>query len=190
MPEINLTFERAVTKAMDYEVGAFNAADPETIQGLINTPAQRKKVGYVNDPDDAGGETKYGVAHSGNPYINIKTLDWAHAKQIYFERYWIAGGCDLLLSRIGILHFDGCTNHGIERASKFLQEVVGSQPDGHVGIITASKITAENEISICNKVCDRRKKFYQDIVAAKPVQVKYLKGWLRRIDEMCKFVAK
>ena len=30
--------------------------------------------GYVNDPDDAGGETKYGIAKRWYPSVDIKNL--------------------------------------------------------------------------------------------------------------------
>lgn len=190
MPTYTQAFEQAVIHAMSYEVGPFNPNDPETIAGLIGTPAQRKKVGYVNDPLDAGGETKYGVAKSGNPTVNIAALNWAQAKDIYFNKYWIAGGCHLLGDKLAILHFDGCVNHGIGRAGKFLQEVVGAVQDGQVGPGTAAKANALVQVQVINKLCDRREAFYRSIVANNPAQVRFLNGWLRRITEMRAFVLK
>lgn len=186
MPDYTPAFERAVAHAMIYEVGGwFNANDKETRAGLIATPPQRKKVGYVNDPDDTGGETKFGVAKNANTDLNITGLTWDQAKARYFEKYWLAGGCHLLSPRTAILHFDGCVNHGIGRASKFLQEIVGATPiDGQVGPGTARKANAMNEFDVCRMLADRREKFYRDIVANKPSQAKFLGGWLRRINEM------
>jgi len=182
-------FERAVAHAMIYEVGAhFNPADKDTIAGLIDTRERRKKSGYVNDPVDAGGETKYGVAKSGNPKTDITNLTWAEAKQIYFDKYWIAGGCHLLEPRTAILHFDGCVNHGVGRASKFLQEVIGAGQDGQVGPNTAKLANAMNERDVCRLLANRREKFYRDIVAARPSQARFINGWMRRINEMRDFV--
>lgn len=182
-------FERAVAHAMIYEVGGwFNANDKETQLGLIQTKEQRRKVGYVNDPDDAGGETKFGVAKNANPDLNITALTWSKAKQRYFERYWMGGGCHLLPQRVALLHFDGCINHGISRASKFLQEVVGTTVDGSVGPGTAKAVSKMNEFDVCRLLCDRREKFYRSIVASNPSQGKFLNGWLRRINEMRDFV--
>ena len=190
MPDYTPAFERAVAHAMIYEVGGwFNANDKETRAGLIETPPQRKKVGYVNDPDDSGGETKFGVAKNANDDLNITGLTWDQAKARYFEKYWLAGGCHLLSPRVAILHFDGCVNHGIGRASKFLQEIVGATPiDGQVGPGTARKANAMNEFDVCRMLADRREKFYRDIVANKPSQAKFIGGWLRRINEMRDFV--
>jgi len=190
MSDFTPAFERAVAHAMIYEVGNwFNANDRETQLGLIQTPSQRRKVGYVNDPDDAGGETKFGVAKNANKDLNIAGLTWAQAKQRYYDRYWVAGGCHLLPPRVAILHFDGCINHGVGRASRFLQEVVGAKPvDGVVGPGTTRMVLKMNEFDVCRLLCDRRTKFYRDIVAAKPSQAKFLNGWLRRINEMRDFV--
>lgn len=190
MSKFTPAFERAVAHAMIYEVGGwFDPNDKETKLGLIGTRAQRRKVGYVNDPDDAGGETKYGVAKNANKDLDITSLTWEQAKQCYFDKYWIAGGCDRLPPRVAILHFDGCVNHGVGRASKFLQEVVGAKPvDGAVGPGTAKAVSAMNELDVCRLLCDRREKFYKAIVASKPSQAKFLNGWLRRINEIRDFV--
>jgi len=178
-------FEDAVNHAMLYEVGgSWDLDAPGTREGLIDTEEHRKNCGYVNDPDDAGGETKYGVAKNANPDVDISNLDWEGAKAIYYDHYWLAGHCDLLNSRVAVLHFDGCVNHGIGRANTFLQKAVGVDADGVIGKITIAAVNADDPFYLCNLICDQRAKFYQDIVNAKPSQAKYLRGWLRRINEM------
>ncbi len=181
-------FERAVDHAMLYEVGGFWSLTPEVEQGLIDTSAQRRAVGYVNDPLDRGGETKFGVAVNANPDLNVKRLTWAGAKAVYYDRYWVAGGCEKLPPRLAVLHFDGCVNHGVGRAKKFLQRAVGAEADGIIGAKTLAAIVAQDPLWICNKVCDLREQFYEDIVESKPAQARFLKGWLRRIYEMRAFV--
>lgn len=181
-------FEAAVDHAMLYEVGGFWKLTPEVQAGLCETPAQKKATGYVNDPDDAGGETKYGVAKNANPDLDIVSMDWEDAKAVYYKRYWLAGSCDQMPSRLAVLHFDGCVNHGIKKASMFLQRAVGTSPDGEIGPATLAKVAAVDELQTCNTVCDFREQFYRDIVANKPTQSKYLNGWLRRINEMRTFV--
>ena len=39
--------------------------------------------GYVNDPRDSGGETKYGIAKKFYPNLDIKNLTVEQAKAIY-----------------------------------------------------------------------------------------------------------
>jgi lysozyme family protein len=173
---------------MLYEVGGFWKLTPEVEAGLCETQAQKHATGYVNDPDDAGGETKFGVAKNANADLDIKAMTWEDAKAVYNKRYWLAGACDHLPSRLAVLHFDGCVNHGIKKAGMFLQMAVNTTPDGSVGPATLAKVAVAHEIETCNKVCDLRAQFYRDIVTSKPTQAKYLNGWLRRIEEMRVFV--
>lgn len=192
MTEFTKSFEEAVSHAMLYEVGGFwNPETPGVLEGLISTKDQRRNCGYVNDPVDPGGETKYGVARNANPDLDITTLDWPGAKRVYFRRYWLAANCDELTvfaPRIAVLHFDGAVNHGVGRAAVFLQKAVEVDADGDIGPNTIRATKAADEIAVCNKICDLREAFYRDIVARKPTQAKYLAGWLRRITEMRAFI--
>jgi len=177
-------FEKAVNHAMLYEVGAFWKLTPDVEAGVIRTSAQRRACGYVNDPTDLGGETKFGVAKNANMDLNITTLTWEQAKAVYFKRYWLAGYCDKLSPRLSVLHFDGCTNHGVGRASKFLQRAADVDDDGRIGPATIAAVEAMDEIELCESICDQRAKFYNDIVASNPPQKRFLNGWMRRIEEM------
>jgi len=191
MSDLSPAFTLACTHAMIYEVGGwFNANDKETILGLIATPPQCKKVGYSIDPNDRGGETKFGVAKNANTDLDITNLTWDQALTCYYNRYWLPGGCNLLSSsRVAILHFDGCVNHGVGTAGQFLQEVVGAQPvDGQVGPVTARAVASMNEFDVCRLLCDRREKFYRDIVANDPSQAKFINGWMNRINDIRDFV--
>lgn len=183
----SLAYEKAVDHAMLYEVGKFWKLTPEVEAGLIETAAQRRAVGYVDDPLDAGGETKFGVAKNANPDLDIENLTWEEAKAVYFDRYWIPGACDRLPARIAVLHFDGCVNHGVGRGKKFLQSAVGVVADGIVGKLTLTAANNQDPIEICERICDMREQFYRDIVARKPNQIRFLNGWLTRIREMRDF---
>lgn len=183
----SVAFEKAVDHAMLYEVGKHWKLTPDVEAGLINTASQRRAVGYVDDPLDRGGETKFGVAKNANPDLDITDLTWSLAKAVYYDRYWVAGGCEKLSGRIAVLHFDGCVNHGVVRAKRFLQTSVGAKADGIIGAKTLAAIAAQDPIWICEKICDLREQFYKDIVASRPSQQRFLKGWLTRITEMRKF---
>ena len=169
---------------MLYEIGGFFSLTDEVRAGLIATDAQKKACGYVNDPDDAGGETKYGIAKNSHPTLDIAGLTWDDALGIYYNEYWLGGQCDKFTNRIALLHFDGCINHGISRANKFLQKAAGVSDDGQIGAQTLAAVANVDELQMCKNICDQRIQFYKDIVAKKPSQVKYLNGWLRRINEM------
>lgn len=182
-------FEHALHHAMLYEVGSHFKLTPDVLDGKIGTHQQRVAVGYVNDPLDNGGETKFGIARNANPEVDVTNLTWEQAKQIYYEKYWIRGSCDRLKSqRVAILHFDGCVNHGIHRASVFLQRSVGATEDGVIGPKTLGAVNTADEFEICLKIAVMREKFYLDIVTRRPSQNRFLKGWLRRINEIKEYV--
>lgn len=181
-------FEFAIDHAMLYEVGGHWKLTPEVEAGLIGTREQRRAVGYVNDPFDRGGETKFGVAKKANLDLNITTLTWAQAKDVYYRRYWLEGRCDRLPARVAVLHFDGCVNHGVRRASLYLQQAVGAHADGVIGPMTIRAVQAADEFVTCQRICDLREQFYKNIVARDSTQGRFLRGWLRRITEMRDFV--
>ena len=43
----------------------------DTFEEIIDKVIEHEG-GYVNDPDDPGGETKYGIAKKSNPDVDIK----------------------------------------------------------------------------------------------------------------------
>lgn len=75
--------------------------------------------GYVNDPKDPGGETKYGISKRAYPGLNIKTLSIEDAKRIYKEDYWMASGADKLEWPMCIVVMDTAVNMGVGRAKGF-----------------------------------------------------------------------
>ena len=50
--------------------------------------------GYVNNPKDPGGETKFGISKRSYPWIDIPTLNVDYAKLIYYRDFWLYGGWD------------------------------------------------------------------------------------------------
>ena len=182
------SFEAAFNHAMLYEVGAFwDPSDPDVIEGNWSTREQRKKVGYVNIPADRGGETKYGIAQNANQDVDVKSLDLEGAMSVYFESYWLRGKCEELPYPISLIHFDGCVNHGIGRANKFLQRAVGVQDDGVIGPITMKKINDADPAALIESIAEQRSNFYHAIVKRDPSQAVFLKGWMRRINEVREF---
>lgn len=181
-------FESAIDHAMLYEVGGhWDLSAPGAIDGLIDTKAHRVACGYTNDPDDNGGETKYGIAKNANPHVDVTNLDWEGAKEIYFRNYWLNSKCDKMDGRVAALQFDGAVNHGAGQASKFIQRAIGVNDDGAIGPVTLAAMAQIDPIELCNAVCDMRVEFYHNIVDKKPKQAKYLNGWLRRVKEMREF---
>jgi lysozyme family protein len=185
MAALSNEFLFAFSNAMFYEVGSFwDPHDPEVQAGLIATTNQKRKVGYVNIPADSGGETKFGIAKNSHRDVDIKTLDLSRTIDIYFDEYWIGGKCDKLPQPLTIIHFDGCCNHGVSRACKFLQKAAGVTADGDIGPATLRAVGAMNQEQLIRNLSQIRENFYNAIVQRDPSQSIFLKGWLRRIKEV------
>jgi len=184
-------FIDAFNHAMLYEVGPhWDPTKPDVIAGKIGNKQQRRDVGYVNDPDDTGGETKFGIAKNANPSVDIKNLTLEGAMVIYYNKYWLEPNCNSMPAPINLIHFDGCINHGSTRANKFIQKVVGAEPDGKIGARTLKLIREADAKKVVIGIADLREQFYLDIIKRKPSQEKFKNGWLRRISEIKEYCLK
>lgn len=72
--------------------------------------------GYVNDPHDPGGETKFGISKRAYPNLDIKNLTLEDAKAIYKRDYWDVMGCDALSWEMALIAFDAAVNQGVGAA--------------------------------------------------------------------------
>ena len=141
-----------------------------------------KEGGYVNDTDDPGGETKYGISKKAFPKEDIKNLTIVRAKDIYYNKYWKPSKAYLLSDELQHIYFDMCVNFGIIGAGKVLQRAIngkykaGLELDGRVGPKTLKAVK--------NLEADRLRAYrvlkFAEIVVKKPKQEKYWFGWFRR----------
>lgn len=69
--------------------------------------------GYVNNPADPGGETKYGISKRSYPTLDIANLTLDDAKAIYKRDYWDPLNLDNELYPIALLLFDAAVNQGM-----------------------------------------------------------------------------
>ena len=67
--------------------------------------------GYVNDLNDPGGETNYGISKNKYPDIDIKGLTESEAREIYKKDYWDAFGCNDLPFPLDMCAFDSAVQH-------------------------------------------------------------------------------
>ena len=181
-----MSFESAIITVLINEIGPqFDPLHPACIHGHILSDGDRRATGYVNDPTDLGGETKFGIAKSSHPDLNIRNLKLSTAKSIYFNEYWKRSNCDNIVKLddgLATLFFDSCVNHGIPRAVKFLQQSCGAIVDGVIGPNTMQKLAKSDLKNVYNKFIELRRQFFLDIVKNRPEQNRFLKGWLKRVD--------
>lgn len=107
--------------------------------------------GYVNNPKDPGGATKYGIthktlaAHRGLVSVTpaqVKSLTKEESTEIYRRSYWSQSGGDLLPVGIDYMAFDYGVNSGPAQAIKSLQRIIGVTADGIVGGQTVAAVKA------------------------------------------------
>ena len=141
--------------------------------------------GYVNDPNDLGGETKYGISKRAYPDVDIKDLTKDDAKAIYKRDYWDKNKVGSMPEQLRYLYFDMCINMGPRNAGKILQRAANNkgkniEVDGGLGPATISALTGVE----LDRVRAFRVKYYVDLINAKPEQEKFYLGWFRRALEV------
>ena len=188
--EFSPAFVSAFKFSMIYEVGPkFNFEDPDTVAGKCTTKIEQGKTGYSCIAEDAGCETKFGIAKNANPDLDIKSLTLRQAMEVYYNRYWKPLSCESFDAPLAINLFDAAVNHGIGAAAKMLQRAVGATPDGQIGNQTISATKTFNSLEICDKILKSREDLFRSIVSRKPEQVKFLKGLLNRIASIKAYIA-
>ena len=126
----------------------------------------RGNVVCENDPDDPGGETKYGIDKRSHPEVDVQALDEARAAEIYWREYWVKYGCEWLAKPLGEVFFNACVNCGPARARAILQATAVPH--------SAAAFLGEQEA------------FYRRLAAARPRLKKFLNGWLDRTAQLRK----
>ena len=165
--------------------------------------------GLVNDPDDPGLITKYGVSlrtlvrlgeididqdghldydFNGDGAIDaddIRDLSKEQAKQFYYQEFWDKYRYAELPSHIGMKVFDLSINMGPVQAHKCLQRAVRAFGTVHIsddGIIGKKTISFSRTFGdeLIVPLRSEAAGFYRALVVQKPVFKKYLNGWLNR----------
>ncbi len=98
--------------------------------------------GYVNDPRDPGGETKFGISKRSYPHLDIASLTREQAKTIYQRDFWEPLGPDAHPA-IRFQAFDFAVNSGIQTAIRKLQRAIGAADDGLFGPRSRAALAAQ-----------------------------------------------
>lgn len=136
--------------------------------------------GYINDPLDPGGETKFGISKRSYPDLDILNLTQDDAKAIYLKDYWTPIQGDKLPVPIALIVFDGAVNQGLVRVVQALQQALHVEPDGIIGSITLSAIPRFNTKSLCIELLASRACLY----LASPNKERFFKGWMKRLFDL------
>lgn len=135
--------------------------------------------GYVNDPRDPGGETKFGISKQAYPGEDIPNMTLERAKELYRRDYWDKARCAEFPAHVALQLFDAAVNHGVTAAVKILQGAVGVARDGKIGprTIHASRVAREEAFHALFNAT--RLEFYTGLRGWDA----FGRGWARRIAE-------
>ena len=157
------------------------------IDGII-----KREGGYVNNPADRGGATKYGITWStlkawrGRIVTaeDVAGLDEDEARQIYESEYLVKPKIDKINSvflRVFVL--DSAVQHGPGKAIRWLQKIVGAPVDGILGPMSLSIINQVDSDSLYKRMVAERCRFYGRLITKDPTQAVFAAGWANRIAE-------
>jgi lysozyme family protein len=159
----------------------------------------RHEGGWVDDPDDPGGATNYGISlrfakgegldFDGDGDVDaddVRGLTQAQAGEVYRERFWERHGYEQIADqRIAAKVFDTCVNVGPIRAHRFLQRALCAVgcPVATDGVLGPKTIAATNRAEPATLVVElirEQANFYRTLAELKPRLAKFLGGWMRR----------
>ncbi len=156
--------------------------------------------GYVNDKDDAGGETVYGITRKNFPklkvWASLDKLNGVVAKRgykipqdemeeienVYFKNFYQKANIEAFEdSALAMQIFDFSINSGISRAVKTLQSMMHITVDGICGMQTVTTANIRHAKSVREDYRKARIAYYNGI-STKGNNKKYLKGWIKRAE--------
>ena len=166
-----------------------------TFESAIETVLQQEG-GYVHDPDDAGGETKFGISKRRYPEIEVAALTREQAIALYRRDFWNplyehVGGQALatkfLELTLHLPHQDQRPYYeGDMRGVRLVQQALRSLGDrtvlldGRFGPNTLQAVKLESPQALLAAIRVQQCRYYLALVQAAPEQQKFFSGWIRR----------
>lgn len=164
LQQMSNNFVKAIEFTLPWEVGRDRSGQ------------LRSDGGYTNDPQDPGGETKWGISKRAHKDLDIKNLmlDTAFTiyKQDYYDIYKQFKNDPLTLDdepvSFAVSIFDSGVNCGVNRTYSWY---------------LASKKEKDPTAKLLSLRLDR----YNQLVTDNPTLKKYYKGWINRLNDLKKY---
>jgi lysozyme family protein len=144
--------------------------------------------GYVDNPNDRGGETVFGISKRAFPSLEIRDLSVNGATEIYLVKYWNKiKGDGIKNQALANAFFDYAVNSGPETASLEIQRCCNMlrpeepiKADGIIGPLSLNAINACNADTLRFRLCRARIDRLLTICEKSPSQRVFLRGWMSR----------
>lgn len=149
-----------------------------------------KKKGFTDDTDDSGGATMCGVTlgtfrqHYGQGKTvedlkNISPTEWI---EILYQDYWQRWKANEIASlSVACMLVDWLWHSGLY-GIRIPQYMLGVKVDGIVGSKTIAAVNAQDALTFFDDLKEERKNYLSRIATG--AKKKYLKGWIRRVDDI------
>jgi lysozyme family protein len=143
----------------------------------------------VDEVDDQGGQTKYGISQSAYPNLDIANLTEPEALVILEKDYWNKYKVSQIVNQaIANQVFFMLVNMGEDHAIRIVQVSINACGRGIIrvavdGVMGPSTILALNSISdnwLSNRIRLEAIRYYLQVTDANNSQVKFFRGWVRR----------
>lgn len=153
------------------------------IQCMEHLLDPRIEGGYVNDKNDPGKETKYGISKTSFPTLDIKNLTRDDAYNIYHLNYWESW---MELQPLLAYHlFSAAVNSGKGQMILWLQRALKVADDGIWGPISLEAFRRADPFVCFLQFEANRLNFYTSLSNWKY----HGKGWANRIAQEMRFAA-
>lgn len=151
----------------------------------------KNEGGYVNDPDDSGGETYKGIARRFHPtwkgWYYVDKKDFANKdldaliSDFYYTKFWEPLNIDGLVNQeIATSIFDFAVNAGVKTSAVLAQKATDVESDGEIGANTINAINSmDAELFLSNFALAKIVR-YASICKKSPKNRKYFFGWVCR----------
>lgn len=133
--------------------------------------------GYVNHPQDPGGETKYGISKRSYPGEDIRNMTLERAKDLYRRDFWWAAGCDTVHDAVKFDLFDMAVNSGVKPAIRTLQKAAGVDDDGIIGPVTLQALGSMHPARLVARFNGHRLRLMSSLATWNS----FGRGWANRI---------
>lgn len=135
--------------------------------------------GYVNHPEDPGGETMFGITKRvavANGYTGaMRYLTIDIARRIAKSEYWDRWQCDQFHPEIAFQIFDAAYNGG--HVSMWMQMAVGAKTDGKIGPKTIAAVRDLSPVTFTARFSAYRLRY----LASLKTWPSFGRGWCNRI---------